>query len=388
MAKGGGAPEQQSSSDGSLDFLWMTALLVVGTILLWYFGKVYIAMGIFKVKYFETKGVLFFVLFWNAVVSYLPFLSIDVAPLNQALAFIQKNYGTELPFADIVKISGEVGKYLIYPVALVLLALSATLFFGGSSQKFRNIFNMDSLKFTEQDNWPQITPVVKLDLCKQDLNEGPWAMALNPLMFCKKHGILEVEKKDSRYLTSVRRGAAYRVLSLQLGPRWIAPERLPMYLQALFAIFVARIDGDKKTADALIDQIAASAKTIGFKPGNLNYAGVIELLNKHKNAKSVMRIIALHGYVTTVMASLLSASREAGVLATSEFLWLKPVDRRMWYMLNSVGRPTVVSEISGAFAHWLAERKLGLPLVAPMIDEALRGLELAMSEIIYKPEED
>jgi intracellular multiplication protein IcmP len=101
----------------------------------------------------------------------------------------------------------------------------------------------------------------------------------------------------------------------------------------------------------------------------------------------VQKVIAVHGYIVTAMASLLVASREAGVLSTAEILWLKTTDRRMWYMLNSVGRYTAMGEIAGAFAHWLAEKKLGLPLVVPMVEEAVKGLELALSDILYKPEE-
>lgn len=80
-------------------------------------------------------------------------------------------------------------------------------------------------------------------------------------------------------------------------------------------------------------------------------------MHKHLDSKKVAKILGLHGYVTTVLASMLVGARELGVLATSEFIWLKPLDRRMWYMLNSVGRTTPVAEICGAFAHWLAEKK-------------------------------
>ena len=57
-----------------------------------------------------------------------------------------------------------------------------------------------------------------------------------------------------------------------------------------------------------------------------------------------------------LIASLLEMARIDGVLASAEFLWLKPVDRRMWYMLNCVGRQTAVAEIAGLFAHWQAEK--------------------------------
>ena len=95
-----------------------------------------------------------------------------------------------------------------------------------------------------------------------------------------------------------------------------------------------------------------------------------------------------HAYVLTTMATLLQMARTDGVVATADFLWLKPVDRRLWYMLNSIGRQTVVPEISGPYAHWLAEKKIGRPLVAPMVKEAVTGLEAAVAEILYIAEGD
>ncbi len=35
-------------------------------------------------------------------------------------------------------------------------------------------------------NWPQITPVLDLDLIKTDIDKGPWAMAMTPMQFCKR----------------------------------------------------------------------------------------------------------------------------------------------------------------------------------------------------------
>ena len=86
-------------------------------------------------------------------------------------------------------------------------------------------------------------------------------------------------------------------------------------------------------------------------------------------------------------ASFLSASRDDGVVPSSEFLWLKPLDRRLWYMLNSVGRQTPFAEVGGPFAHWLAEKSMGRRLIAPMIDEAIKALEIAVKEIQLSPKE-
>jgi intracellular multiplication protein IcmP len=94
-----------------------------------------------------------------------------------------------------------------------------------------------------------------------------------------------------------------------------------------------------------------------------------------------------HAFVNTVMASMLMTARNDGVLASADFLWLKLVDRQLWFMLNSVGRKTPFAEVAGIFAHWHAELLLGQPIKIPVIEEAINGLELAISEVIYVPEE-
>jgi len=70
------------------------------------------------------------------------------------------------------------------------------------------------------------------------------------------------------------------------------------------------------------------------------------------------------------------------------FLWLKPIDRRLWYMLNTVGRQVVPSEIAGAFAHWIFEKKMNKSLNSPMVDEAVIGLDKAINRMVYIPDEE
>jgi intracellular multiplication protein IcmP len=156
-----------------------------------------------------------------------------------------------------------------------------------------------------------------------------------------------------------------------------------MHIQALLAIFIARGCRDRESAEPVLRGISASANA-----GTLDFAGAQALWRKHINNKMVQRVIQKHAYVYTVMASLLELAREDGVLATAEFLWLKPIDRKLWYMLNSVGRQTAVPEIAGAFAHWLAEKKLEQALKVPMVDEGVKALELALQEIIYTADDD
>jgi len=377
------APPQQDR-DNSLDFLWIAAGAVAAIILSWYFGKVYITKFILLVRYYEIFAINFAYIYVVALFQkfHLPLTLLQTYHLNNWLDFVQHNYGSELEFSTIVKLSNDVGNILRFPSMAVLIVLAFLLYFTGVSHRFRHTYSTKSLELSEQQNWPQITPVTKLDLVTQKLDEGPWAMAIAPMPFCKKHNLLDVEMKNGRYIATLRRGSAYRMLALQLGSRWSGPNSLPMYLKALLGIFSARACGDKKAADNLIDNINRSS--IGPRT---NFAGTDVLLRKYFNNKKVQKVVWLHAYITTAMASMLVAARESGVLSTSEFIWLKPLDRRMWYMLNSVGRQTAVTEISGAFSHWLAEKKLGLPLVVPMVDEAVNGLEIAIKEMIYKPDE-
>jgi len=133
----------------------------------------------------------------------------------------------------------------------------------------------------------------------------------------------------------------------------------------------------------LLKQIGSSATS-----DKLDFSGVKELVAKHKNSKYAQFAEQKHAYLLTVMATLLELARTDGVLATAEFLWLKPIDRPLWYMLNSVGRQTAFPEIAGVFAHWVAEKRLDRPLKVPMVEEAVKALEMAMKEIKYEPDEE
>jgi len=146
----------------------------------------------------------------------------------------------------------------------------------------------------------------------------------------------------------------------------------------LFAVFAARVAGDTKEPYDLLMKIAGSSNS-----GKLDFSGVNELLEKHRDHKAVQEITKKHAYVLSVMASLLNGARYTGVLATADFLWLKLVDRRLWYMLSSVGRQVPFIEVAGPFAHWRYEVALERPFRTPMIENATRGLERALKEQVY-----
>src|SRR5262249_47727793 len=149
---------------------------------------------------------------------------------------------------------------------------------------------------------------------------------------------------------------------LQLGPTWSGVHKLPIEIKALAVIFIARALREREIADNFLTQIAQSAAS-----GRLNFVGVEKQLENYANSKPIKWLETRHAYVYTLMASLLELARTDGVLASAEFLWVKPVNRRLWYILNSVGRTTAVVEVSGVYAHWLAEKQLGQSIKTPMV---------------------
>ncbi|MGU3661145.1 secretion/conjugation apparatus DotM-related subunit [Methylobacterium fujisawaense] len=81
-----------------------------------------------------------------------------------------------------------------------------------------------------------------------------------------------------------------------------------------------------------------------------------------------------HGTPVTMMLAALEAARCGRVsCAPSEFLWLKKVDRRLWYAMSNLGRASFHIEGIAAIAHFREEKIHGRS-EAPLIGAALSAL--------------
>lgn len=366
--------QQQQSGDNSLAPLWIILCVFLLGWLFWAFFHTQIVAFVLQIKFWESRLIAF-------VLPSMAQLPVSIHHLIPA----------QIPFPQLLDISREVGNYLRYPIIVILVALALIIYFSHINLQFKKLYNMNTLAAAERKNWPQISPVIKLDLVKEDIDKGPWAMALSPMQFAKKYKLLHEEKiissmtmaakKHNQRTVSVKREAAHHVFVMQCGEYWQGIHYLKPATKALFAVFAARANRDRDGALKLLLQIAESTTS-----GRLDFSGVDALLEKHKNNKLVQRVMYSHAYVLTVMASMLELARKEGVLASADFLWLKPTDRLLWFMLNSVGRQTAFSEVSGPFAHWNVERAMGRRLMVPMVEEAVNGLEAAIKDILYLPD--
>lgn len=374
MAGGGQQPNQ---SDNSMGVLWVLAAVFIFGAIIWITLKKQIIAFYFSIKLYEIK-----------------FLSIFTSKLDDVQTTIVSTLNSgpdKMTFQDVVNVGQAVGSYLRYPLVVILVCMAVFIYFASSTRIFKRIYSMRDLVHAEKNNWPQIAPVANLDLVKTDINKGPWAMALNPMDFCKKNNLLEEYKRPpqegmsrkewSKVEVRLKRGAANKLFAIQLGQMWPGINRVPPHIKALFGAFAARVNGDGKGAAELFANINKSSMT------KLDFTGADELLKKHYDTKLVKKVVNSHAYLLTVMAEMLEAARSDGVQAPADFLWLKPVDRKLWYMLNTVGRQTPFCEVAGPFAHWTAEKEMGRPLLVPMVEEATNALEVALKEIVYIKED-
>lgn len=372
-------PPQGGQSDNSMSIIWGVAAVFAAIGVVWFVFKEQIVRFFLSIKLFE--------------VNILNALTDDKYKQLEHLIITASHNVSKLGYVDVVMIGDAVGNIIKYIFIVLMFLLAILVYFGNTSRVFKKTYSMKDFAGLEQHNWPQIMPVMGQDLVKADIDKGPWAMALTPIQFCKRFGLLQevrpqrregMARKDwDRIDVVLKRGDANRVFAMQLGALWNGPERLPPYARALFAVFAARINADTKAAADVLLRLNRSCKS-----ANLDMTGVNDLLKKHAKTKLVEATVNAHAYVLTVMATMLEVARTDGVQASADFLWLKVRDRRMWYVLNTVGRQTPFAEVAGVFAHWKAEKEAGRKLLVPVVEEATNAMELALKEVVYKADEE
>lgn len=371
--QGGGGGQEGENAYGPL---WMLGGIFVVGFVIWHFFSVQLKWFYIALKKYEVMMLSFF---------------IDDENMRIAKKGLNMVTPDTLSWEYTSVISTYIGSYLIYPVSFILVVLGIVMFRNSASMRYTKTYNMDMLVHQEKENWPQIAPIADIDLVAEEIDKGPWAMAMNPMQFSKHHKLLKVELIPDRKAiwrsegipkATLIREAATQVFASQLGPLWSGVENLPPHTKALYAAFLARTEHDTDSCRAYLSKLSASAAK-----GTIDYSDTDSLLKKYAKSKAAQLCQTKHAYVLTVMASMLVLGRTDGVLASADFLWIKPLDRRLWYTLNCVGRQVSVSEVGGIFAHWIAEKQMGRALTVPMVDEAVAALDKAVANMVYIPDE-
>ena len=278
--------------------------------------------------------------------------------------------GGTLKLVDIsvlVGLSSWMGTYYRWPL-LVLMGWFAWKTWRHPIIHLHTAHTFESLIRYQSLTWKEIVPVANLDLCED--TSPAWRPARRCVDLAKENGLIHARL--------LKLEEAWIFLGKQLGERFTMAGMKP-HEQALFAVFAARIARDKKESAALLNNLNESCRKTGLP----DCAVAKDMFEKYRVDKRVLAKIKGFGYTRTVLFQMLvEARRYDGKLPTSNFIWLKPVDRTLWYALDRAPvdverfQVAVFAEGMAVASQWQAEAlaiKHGLRMGVTQIDSETRA---------------
>jgi len=250
--------------------------------------------------------------------------------------------------------------------------------------KFKTRHTLESFIKVQAKMWPVIWPIVNFNPNKFSARRPgdkipdkipPFAEAFSPEEWIAWHRIPVVNNIPDRE-------AVRRAFLLQLGPRWHGIEGMPVHVQALFAAYALKGVQRREDSDHLLGELSLCwSVEHGLKISSQLMGKIKQLIKDPEVGGKAAEIASQHAYRTTAMIGILKWARfQGGVLAPAQFLWLRAVDRGLWYPLNNLGRRSFHTEGAGAMAHFMAEQIAKRPLPVPRIDTAIITLNQYMAQ--------
>ncbi len=290
-------------------------------------------------------------------------------------------------------VSNQIAIVALYPMRWVisglLILMGLWALFKGPRSHYRRTHSMDTLINFQSKLFPYIKPFTKFNPSNQPPRppgspvpaELPlFAEALGPEEWLAFNGV-PVPDGD------VDQDAAARKFSKQLGRPWRGYAHLPEHKQVLLAAFCLKAARKRSDADDLLGNLAecwSDKKGLVINRKTLTRARKV-LKNRELSGKTIS-LCNQHAYENTaLMRGLLYAREEGGVLAPSQFVWLRAHDRNLWYPLNNLGRQTFHMEALGATSHFRHEKLTQRPILRPRIEDAVQSITNYMNSDRARP---
>lgn len=348
--------------DQSTASVW-PAIVVSGIILMglgwviWKNNHAEIAYFMLKVSYYQAIP-LAFVSGSNAFLTHIAELSASPHTLR---------------FGDAYAVLARAG----FPYSLIVFSLAAGIALSvrmGPFAKAVRRMDADTLVESLSHSFSAVAPIVGKDITKDDSPQ--WAPSKRPEDYANTYRLVVAGKLDRR--------AAMSVLLNDLGKPVEHPDKMTDAWKALFAVLCEMATGkpvvagrkDEDPARDVINALNYSAMNATCSP---DYSLSNDLYQKHRNGDLFKTEVMYHRYAGTLIFRLLELAREKrGVLPSSEFIWVKPNDRKLWYVINTAGRKVAFIESAAVFAQYGAEkvaRNAGMSLKEPCLEEAVDALE-------------
>ena len=304
------------------------------------------------------------------------------------------------------KVLRYTGSWIRWPFLLLLVLFGVASIFMGRVSGLVRRFNMESLLKNNAESFPCLRPVVgrgKYLLSPESRDSGLWKIARTPAQFALEHGLLLDEQgtpftpeqalKNGLPSTALPAWGHARldeekaraVLTEQLGKPYEGDKGFSPCRHALAAAFLAYADGDKKGCIALLDAVSLSYAEENGRAScpvlkDDNFVGKLKKQWECHSSVLSEKCLTIHAsHELPWFMALLYRARQKGVLATSQFLWLRPLDRSLWYALNQCGGRAAWAEGFAAWAHYQAEEKVGMLLMEPHVQPAVASLRQSLA---------
>ena len=349
---------QQGQNDSSLDALWIAGIFIA----LFFVAKVWLGE---EIAWVYTK----LRLVWIQVIT----LFWEKENLMLAKHMLLTRKVSELTPEQLSMLSKDL-RFFMYPFWAAFVGyIGYKSIKKNPGRRFKRKLSRQDLAKEMSEFFPWTIPALQQDLLKEPIHEGKWSMAKNPLQFAREYGLLNGKSLDEK--------RADKLFALQVGKLWSGPERLNKYTKAVFGCLIAQVCQDKDGADAAQRELAISVSR-----GNPNFTVSNALVKKYKDDPRVLAICARHAYQYTVLMALFEEGKAIGIFPPNHFLWLKPINRQLWFVIDCVLRKTYYAEVAGIYAHFLAEKVCGHKIEYPYTKMATKALDIALRDVIFVSE--
>lgn len=279
--------------------------------------------------------------------------------------------------------------YLRPLFSIILAGMTCWSLFRGPNTQYHRKLTLETLIKEQAKSFPSIAPFVKFNPLKLPFRVvgqavpstlPMFAEALAPEEWIAYHEI----QMQNRQLDA---NQTYQALMQQLGGRWQGPQNLPLHAQGLYAAFALRHARKRKDSEDLLGQMAQSwSPENGLMLPSKVKSRIRKIINDPKLGGAIRKYADQHAYETTALLRCLNRARqEGGVLAPASFLWLRGVDRDLWYPLNNLGRRSYHTEGVGAIVHYSNELIAGQKIPTPRFDEVIKGIQDAVTGPMGRP---
>lgn len=238
-------------TDQTANFFWMICIICGVVLILWWLDEKYIVGPIFWLRIHEIDIIRFLAKLWTPIANFFHLTPPNMTQLSEIENYMRTAEPGNVGWENFAAINTALGEWVRYPVIIILLGL-AIFVYSQRAVQFHNRYTMKTLREVGKEVWPQITPVMSLDLAKQNIDKGPWAMSQPPLAFCTQHNLLLVKTVANKKVYVLKHKPSYRLFSLQLGPMWKGLDYLPIHVKAITLICLCRATGQRAMAKKIL----------------------------------------------------------------------------------------------------------------------------------------